>query len=100
MLGVYQALANLALKQFDDIVTGVTFVGGTPAIPNKLRLTLIDGSFLDIWLSADGDYAYHWEQRQQSGSCIGGITHHTIPPLAHTLITCMMATSRQSLKVI
>jgi hypothetical protein len=22
-------------------------------------LTLTDGSFLDIWLSTDGDYAYH-----------------------------------------
>jgi hypothetical protein len=28
---------------------------------------LIDTSVLDIWLSVDGDYAYHWEQRRQRG---------------------------------
>lgn len=64
MLVVYQALARLALHEFKDIVTKTTLVGGTPASPNKLRLTLIDGSFLDIWLSTNGDYYYHWEQRR------------------------------------
>jgi hypothetical protein len=67
MLVTYQALARLALDEFKDVVTGTIFVGGTPASPNKLRLRLTDGSFLDVWLSADGDYAYHWEQRRQRG---------------------------------
>jgi len=67
VLVIYQALARIALVEFKDVVTGTTFVGGTPASPNKLRLTLTDGSFLDIWLSTDGDYAYHWEQRRQRG---------------------------------
>jgi len=52
MLVTYQALARLALDEFKDIVTSMTFVGGTPASPNKLRLTLTDGSFLDVWVSA------------------------------------------------
>lgn len=67
MLTLYLALSRLAQSDFSDIVVNVGFVGGTPASPNKLRLTLMDGSYLDIWLSADGDYAYHWEQRRQSG---------------------------------
>ncbi len=67
MLDLYQPLAQLAHTEFADIVTDALFVGGTPASPNKLRLALIDGSFLDVWLSADGDYAYHWEQRRQRG---------------------------------
>jgi hypothetical protein len=67
MLVTYQTLARLALDEFKDVVTGTTFIGGTPASPNKLRLTFTDGSFLDVWLSADGDYAYHWEQRRQRG---------------------------------
>lgn len=50
-----------------DVVAGSVYVEGTSASPNKLRLFFIDGSFLDIWLSVDGDYAYHWEQRRQSG---------------------------------
>jgi len=67
MLGTYQALAQLALDEFGDIVINTVLVGGTPASPNKLRLKLSDESFIDVWLSVDRDYAYHWEQQRQSG---------------------------------
>lgn len=67
MLAVYQALQHLARDEFGDIILGVSFIGGTPSSPNKIRLQVVDGSFLDTWLSADGDYAYHWEHRRQSG---------------------------------
>ena len=26
-----------------------------------------NNSFVDIWLTQDGDYAYHWERRRQTG---------------------------------
>jgi len=68
MLAVYQTLARIALAEFGDVVARTTLIGGTPASPNKLRLTLSDGSFMDVWLSEDGDYAYHWEQRRQRGT--------------------------------
>ncbi|MBS1249809.1 MAG: hypothetical protein MAG431_01393 [Chloroflexi bacterium] len=64
---LYQQLAKLALETFGDILTSVDFIGGTFSDPNKIRLWLIEGSFLDIWLSDDGDYAYHWERRGQTG---------------------------------
>jgi len=67
MLHVYQTLVQIAQDEFSDIVSATAFVGGTPASPNKLRLRMNDGSFLDVWLSLDGDYAYHWEQRRQQG---------------------------------
>jgi len=67
MLITYLALAHLARTEFQDVVTDTALVGGTPTSPNKLRLMLTDGSFLDVWLSVDGDYAYHWEQRRQRG---------------------------------
>ena len=67
MLDTYHSLANLVLAEFSDIVANSQMIGGTPANPNKLRLTLKDGSYLDIWLSEDNDYAYHWEHRRQSG---------------------------------
>lgn len=44
MLTLYLALSRLAQSDFSDIVVNVGFVGGTPASPNKLRLTLMDGS--------------------------------------------------------
>jgi len=67
MLTIYQALVVLAYTKFHAVVIKTKFVGGTPANPDKLRLFITDGSFLDIWLSSDGDYSYHWERRGQSG---------------------------------
>ncbi len=67
MLATYRALASIAVTEYADIVAETTFVGGTSASPNKLRLALVEGSFIDIWLSSDGDYAYHWERRSQTG---------------------------------
>lgn len=67
MLATYQRLVSLALREFPDVVSQTSFIGGTAASPNKLRITLKDGSFVEVWLSADGDYAYHWEQRRQRG---------------------------------
>lgn len=67
MLAIYQSLARTAEAEFSDVVTGTNYIGGTSSSPNKLRLALSDGSFVDIWLSADGDYAFHWERRRQTG---------------------------------
>ena len=67
MLATYQALSRIALSEFADIVVDTVLVGGTSLSPNKLRLVLVDRSYLDVWLSQDGDYAYHWEQRKQRG---------------------------------
>lgn len=60
---IYQNLVNFVLDKFADIILSANFIGGTFSDPNKLRLHLVEGSFLDSWLSEDGDYAYHWERR-------------------------------------
>lgn len=67
MLKIYQKLVRLASAEFSDIVIKTTFVGGTVSSPNKLRFIFTDESFLDVWLSSDNDYAYHWERRRQCG---------------------------------
>jgi hypothetical protein len=71
MLSVYSKLAELAFQEFGTpaggIVVNIAYVGGTPSDPNKLRLVFPDDSYLDVWLTTDGDYAYHWEQRRQRG---------------------------------
>ena len=67
MLATYQALAHLALDEFEDVVADSTLLGGTPSSPSKPRLLLVDASSIDIWLTADGDYSYHWERRRQRG---------------------------------
>ena len=63
----YSKLKYIAENEFRDIVTATTFIGGKASAPNKLRIYFIDTSFLDVWLSTDGDYSYHWEHRAQRG---------------------------------
>lgn len=67
MLFTYQELERIAKKEFSDIVKETKFVGGRAAQPNKLRVYFVDDSFLDVWLSDEDDYSYHWEQRAQRG---------------------------------
>ncbi len=52
-------LANIAEIEFADVIMGYEIIEG------KLRLYIIDESFLDVWFSRQlkGRYAYHWERR-------------------------------------
>ncbi|HEY9245572.1 MAG TPA: DUF6516 family protein [Candidatus Methanoperedens sp.] len=67
MLLTYQELERIAKTEFSEIIKGTRFIGGRSVQPNKLRVYFIDDSFLDVWLSDEGDYSYHWEQRACRG---------------------------------
>jgi hypothetical protein len=67
MLLTYQVLEQIAKTEFSNIVKNTTLIGGKSAQPNQLRVLLIDGSFLDVWLSEENDYSFHWEQRAVRG---------------------------------
>jgi len=56
-------LAQIAEIEFADVVMGSDIIEG------KLRLYIIDESFLDTWFSRQilGRYAYHWERRHVDG---------------------------------
>lgn len=57
-----QIQRNVELK-FSDILQSTELIRGTAGRIRKLRLYLIDNTFVDIWYSPDGSYSYHWEQR-------------------------------------
>ncbi len=59
----YHELSKLAEEDFPDIV--VSF----QVKENKLRLFIVDGSFVDVWFSRklEGRFAYHWERRAVNG---------------------------------
>ncbi|MEW6203336.1 MAG: DUF6516 family protein, partial [bacterium] len=61
---IYAQLSRLALSDFGDVVENTKIIEG------KLRLMLIDGSFMDVWFSIKkrGIYAYHWERREIDGT--------------------------------
>lgn len=67
MLSTYRTLETIARTDFSDIMKDTALIGGRSEQPNKLRVYLIDGSFLDVWLSDENDYSYHWEQRAVRG---------------------------------
>ena len=56
MVERYRRLSRVAITGFRDIVVRAK-------ITDRLRIYLIDGSFLDVWFSRSisREYAYHWE---------------------------------------
>lgn len=50
-LEIYKKLRELALTEFTDIVEDTDFIRSETGRPRKLRIYLIDGTFLDIWYS-------------------------------------------------
>ncbi len=59
----YEELSKIAETEFPDIVIG------SRAERGKLRIFIIDGSFIDVWFSRrlEGRFAYHWERREMDG---------------------------------
>ena len=60
---IYNKLATIALDEFQEIVIQAQIIRLPTSDPLKLRLDLVDGSFLDVYLSPSGRYSYHWERR-------------------------------------
>ncbi len=65
---MYAVIERIALAEFADVVTGVRHIGRRANAILKLRLLILNGTYVDVWLSPTGaDFAYHWEQRAQRG---------------------------------
>lgn len=60
ILTVYQKLLLIAKDEFDDIVERCRILFSGSGRARKLRIFLVDGTFVDIWYSLDGKYSYHW----------------------------------------
>lgn len=65
---VYEAQARLARERFADIVAETEVLFLASGVPLKLRLEIVDGSIVDVYLSVTGRYSYHWERRLLDGS--------------------------------
>lgn len=69
---IYSQIIKLSQNEFADIIESAL------VIENKLRLYVIDNSYIDIWLSEKrkGIYAYHWERQMIDGSVY---RHNNLP---------------------
>ena len=63
ILTIYRALKTIALNEFADVVVKAWILSLPTGDPLKLRLDIVDGSLLDVFISASGRYSYHWERR-------------------------------------
>ena len=65
ILELYRLLKEIAENEYKEIIedTGVIFSHSGRA--RKLRIKLIDATFIDIWYSLEGEYSFHWEQLQE-----------------------------------
>ena len=58
---IYKRLYEIALKEFSDIVVKGEILRLPSGAPLKLRLYILDDSFVDVWISK-GKYSYHWQK--------------------------------------
>jgi hypothetical protein len=65
---IYEAQARRARETFSDIVLEARILRLASDEPLKLRLEIVDGSVIDVYLSATGKYSYHWERRLIDGT--------------------------------
>ncbi len=59
----YGVLKTIALSEFGDVVVSAQIMSLPTGDPLKLRLDIVDGSLLDVFISVSGRYSYHWERR-------------------------------------
>jgi hypothetical protein len=64
----WAALEAIALSEYPDVVERAEFIFSPAGRMRKLRIYLLDGSFVDVWCSSKGDYSLHWERRFVNGS--------------------------------
>ena len=61
---LYDRLKDITETEFYDIVISAEIIHTYSGRARKLRINLIDETFIDVWYSAIGEYSYHWEQRE------------------------------------
>ena len=74
---IYRALRTISLNEFADLVISARIVSLPTGDPLKLRLDIVDGSLLDVFISVSGRYSYHWERRLTSS---GDLYRHDNAP--------------------
>jgi hypothetical protein len=63
ILDVYRKVKKVVLEKFSDLVLNTEVVYSPAGRARKLRINLLDGSYIDVWYSHKKDYSYHWERR-------------------------------------
>jgi hypothetical protein len=68
ILEIYSNQLKVARAKFAHVVEAGEIIRTNGGFPQKLRLNIIDGSAIDVFLSSSGRYSYHWERRAIDGT--------------------------------
>jgi hypothetical protein len=63
ILSVYNSLIELVNDELKDICEDAVIMFSTTGRAQKVRIYLIDNTIVDIWISRDGRYSYHWSNK-------------------------------------
>jgi hypothetical protein len=66
---IFQRIVEVVIADFSDIMVDTQLRLTPSGAVERLRIFLVDNTFIDIWLSLSRKYSYHWEQRHVRG-CI------------------------------
>lgn len=65
---LYKQLEDVANNEYGDIIENVEIIHSHAGRARKLRLELIDSTYIDIFYSAENNYSFHWEQKNVRNS--------------------------------
>lgn len=68
IFAIYSRQLELAREKFSHIVDDGRIIYTSCGLPQKLRLEIIDGSVVDVFLSSRELYSYHWERSHVDGT--------------------------------
>lgn len=63
ILKLYKQLNDIANNEYDDIIENTEIIYSHAGRARKLRLELIDSTYVDIFYSVENNYSLHWEQK-------------------------------------
>ncbi len=61
ILKLYKQFENIANNEYGDIIENTVIIFSHAGRARKLRLELIDGTYVDIFYSVENNYSLHWE---------------------------------------
>jgi len=67
---IYEHLRQIASEEFRDIIVSTVIEALPTGDPRKLRLHVVDGSFVDVFVSLAGRYSTHWQRTEAAGSTL------------------------------
>jgi hypothetical protein len=67
---IFDVVRHIVTDEFADIVVDTDLELLPTGDPRRLRIWLIDSSFIDVFLSLSGRYSYHWQRTIDADNAI------------------------------